>query len=154
MLAGLSDKVFAHTGGQFSRETVLGKWTVLFFYPKDHTSGCTQEVIEFRDLYQEFIQLNAQIFGVSRDGLKTHENFRQKQGLPFELISDDKAQLCEQFGVLKEKKMFGRVGFGIERSTFLINPAGECVASWRKVKVAGHAQAVLEHLGKQVNEQC
>ncbi|WP_022947320.1 peroxiredoxin [Methylohalobius crimeensis] len=125
---------------------LLGQYVVLYFYPKDHTPGCTTEGRAFRDLYPEFQRLNAEIFGVSRDSLKTHANFKARQEFPFDLISDKEETLCRLFGVLKQKKMFGREVFGIERSTFLIDPEGRLLAEWRKVKVKGHAEAVLETL--------
>lgn len=123
-----------------------GKYGVLYFYPKDHTPGCTQEGRDFRDHYQAFKDLNAVVFGISRDSLKTHENFKAKQGFPFELISDRDETLCRLFGVLKQKKMFGREVLGIERSTFLIDPQGRLAAEWRKVKVKGHVEEVLDKL--------
>lgn len=135
------------TGGHKVKLSDLrGRYVVLYFYPKDHTPGCTQEGRDFGDHYQEFKAHNAEIFGVSRDSLKTHENFKAKQGFPFELISDKEENLCRLFGVLKQKKMFGRDVFGIERSTFLIDPEGKLVAEWRKVKVKGHVAEVLARL--------
>ncbi len=123
-----------------------GKYVVLYFYPKDHTPGCTREGGDFRDRYPEFRELGAEVFGVSRDSLKTHENFKARQGFPFDLISDPEGKLCRLFGVLKPKKMFGREYLGIERSTFLIDPEGKLAAEWRKVKVKGHADEVLARL--------
>ncbi len=123
-----------------------GKYVVLYFYPKDHTPGCTQEGRDFRDHYQEFQSLGSEIYGVSRDSLKTHENFKAKQQLPFELISDREETLCKLFEVLKQKKMFGRDVLGIERSTFIIDPEGRLAAEWRKVKVKGHVDEVLDTL--------
>ncbi len=135
------------TGGKTVRLAELkGKWVVLYFYPKDHTPGCTLEGRAFRDHYRAFQELGAEIFGVSRDSLKTHENFKARQQFPFELISDPEGELCRLFGVLKPKKMFGREYLGIERSTFLIDPEGQLVAEWRKVKVKGHADEVLAKL--------
>ncbi len=135
------------TGGRTVRLSDLkGRWVVLYFYPKDHTPGCTLEGRAFRDHYEEFRQLGAEIFGVSRDSLKTHENFKARQEFPFELISDTDETLCRLFDVIKPKKMFGREYRGIERSTFLIDPEGKLVAEWRKVKVKGHVDEVLARL--------
>lgn len=135
------------TGGTTVRLSDLkGKWVVLYFYPKDHTPGCTLEGRAFRDHYEEFKPLGAEIFGVSRDSLKTHENFRARQGFPFELISDQDETLCRLFDVIRPKKMFGREYRGIERSTFLIDPEGRLAAEWRKVKVKGHVDEVLARL--------
>jgi peroxiredoxin Q/BCP len=121
-----------------------GRNLVLYFYPKDSTPGCTTEGQNFRDLYPEFQQLHTEILGVSRDSIKAHENFKSKQGFPFELLSDKEEELCRLFDVIKEKNMYGKQVMGIERSTFLIDAKGVLRAEWRKVKVAGHADAVLE----------
>ena len=120
------------------------KQLVIYFYPKNNTPGCTSQGQDFRDLYSEFQQVNTEILGVSRDSLRSHENFKAKHGFPFELISDSSEELCRLFDVLKQKKNFGREYIGIERSTFLLD--GNCciVKEWRKVKVAGHANEVLE----------
>lgn len=135
------------TGGQTVRLADLGgKYVILYFYPKDHTPGCTLEGIAFRDRFQDFERLNAVIFGVSRDSLKSHENFKARHQFPFELIADRDETLCSLFGVLKQKKMFGREVRGIERSTFLIDPKGRLAAQWRKVKVKGHVDEVLKKL--------
>lgn len=123
-----------------------GKWLVLYFYPKDSTPGCTTEGQDFRDNYLQFQQLNCEIFGISRDSLKSHERFKEKQQFPFELISDTEEELCQLFDVIKLKNMYGRQVRGIERSTFLINPEGKLAESWRKVKVKGHVEDVLECL--------
>lgn len=124
----------------------LGQHVVLYFYPKDNTPGCTQETQDFASLHHLFEQKNAIVFGVSKDSLTSHERFKKKYNLPFELISDPDGSICEAFNVFKEKSMFGRSFLGIERSTFLIDHTGNIVQSWRKVKVKGHAQAVLEHI--------
>lgn len=132
------------TSGQTLRLADLaGKYVVLYFYPKDSTPGCTQEGQDFRDLYAEFQAVNAEIFGISRDSLKSHENFKCKQAFPFELISDADETLCGLFDVIRMKNMYGKQVRGIERSTILIDPEGQLAAEWRKVTVKGHAAAVL-----------
>ena len=123
-----------------------GKTIVLYFYPKDSTPGCTTEGQDFRDLYSEFESLNAEIFGISRDSLKSHENFKAKQQFPFELISDKEEQLCQLFDVIKMKNMYGKQVRGIERSTFIIDGQGVLTHEWRKVSVKGHVQEVLNVL--------
>lgn len=120
-----------------------GQYLVLYFYPKDATPGCTTEGQDFRDAYPQFQTLNVQIFGISRDSLKSHENFKAKQNFPFELISDSEEQLCQLFDVIKMKSMYGKQVRGIERSTFIIDPQGKLAHEWRKVSVAGHVDAVL-----------
>ncbi|MCM2971894.1 peroxiredoxin [Larsenimonas suaedae] len=127
-------------------ETLKGHYTVLYFYPKDSTPGCTTEGQQFRDLFEDFKALNAVIYGVSRDGLKAHENFRAKQSFPFELISDKEETLCRALDVIKLKKMYGKEHEGIERSTFVLDEQGVLIKEWRKVKADGHAQEVLEFL--------
>ena len=124
----------------------VGKWLVLYFYPKDSTPGCTTEGIDFNALLPKFRKLGADVLGVSRDSLKSHQNFCAKQGFRFELVSDVDEKLCNAFGVIKPKKLYGREYVGIERSTFLVDPAGRVVEAWRPVKVPGHAQAVLDML--------
>lgn len=126
-----------------------GKWLVLYFYPKDSTPGCTTEGLDFNALLPELEQLNATVLGVSRDSVKSHDNFCVKQGFRFPLVSDTDETLCRAFDVIKEKNMYGRKVMGIERSTFLIDPQGRIAAAWRKVRVPGHAQAVLEALKQQ-----
>ncbi len=123
--------------------------TVLFFYPKDNTPGCTTENIAFRDLHEQFQAAGTEIYGVSRDSLRSHESFKSKLGLPFELISDPEEALCEQFGVMKMKQMYGKTVRGIERSTFVIDANGQLVKEWRGVKVAGHVDEVLEFVARQ-----
>ena len=123
-----------------------GRWLVLYFYPKDSTPGCTTEGIDFNALLPKFKKLGATVLGVSRDSIKSHQNFCAKQGFKFDLVSDGEEALCNAFGVIKPKKLYGRDYIGVERSTFLIDPKGVIVQSWRPVKVAGHAQAVLDSL--------
>jgi peroxiredoxin Q/BCP len=123
-----------------------GQWLVLYFYPKDSTPGCTTEGLDFNALLARFKKLGATVLGVSRDSVKSHQNFCAKQGFKFDLVSDKDEALCQAFGVIKEKSLYGRKYIGIERSTFLIDPKGVIAQSWRPVKVPGHAQAVLDAL--------
>lgn len=116
---------------------------VLYFYPKDSTPGCTTEGQDFRDAHNKFKRTNTVILGVSRDSIKSHKNFKTKQKFPFELISDADEKLCSQFDVIKEKNMYGKMVMGIERSTFLIDAKSVLQQEWRKVKVAGHVDEVL-----------
>ena len=127
-----------------SSKDLGGRNTVIYFYPIDSTPGCTTEGLDFSALYDDFKALNTEIYGVSRDSIRAHENFKKKQSFPFELISDPEETLCNIFDVIKLKKLYGREYMGVERSTFLINASGELIKEWRKVKVKGHAQAVLE----------
>jgi len=131
-------------GTDFRLKDARGKAVVLYFYPKDMTSGCTVESQQFRDLAPKFARAGALILGVSRDSLKSHEKFREKESLPFALLSDADEKLCKQFDVIREKSLYGRKYLGIERSTFLIDSQGVLRHEWRKVKVAGHAQEVLD----------
>ncbi|HAI48028.1 MAG TPA: peroxiredoxin [Stenotrophomonas sp.] len=126
--------------------TLAGQWLVLYFYPKDSTPGCTTEGIDFNALLPEFTRLDARVFGVSRDSVRSHDNFCAKQGFAFPLVSDGDEALCTAFDVIKLKNMYGKQVRGIERSTFLISPDSRIVQAWRKVKVAGHADIVLEAL--------
>lgn len=123
-----------------------GQWLVLYFYPKDSTPGCTTEGLDFNALLPKFAKLGAAVLGVSRDSVKSHQNFCAKQGFTFDLVSDADEALCNAFGVIREKSLYGRKVMGVERSTFLIDPAGVIAQSWRPVKVAGHAQVVLDAL--------
>jgi len=132
------------TSGLFDLSLCRGQSVVLYFYPKDHTPGCTTESQNFRDLYPDFQAANCLVLGVSRDTLKSHESFRSKQALPFSLISDADETLCHLFGVIKMKNMYGKQVRGIERSTFLIDAEGRLAQEWRGVKVANHAAEVLQ----------
>jgi len=123
-----------------------GKNLVIFFYPKDNTPGCTLEGQDFRDNYASFTELNAEILGVSRDSIKSHENFKNKQSFPFRLLSDPDEVMCKSFDVMREKSMYGKKYIGVDRSTFLINSKGLIVKEWRSVKVKGHVMEVLEAL--------
>jgi len=123
-----------------------GQRVILYFYPKDNTPGCTLESKAFTEHYNEFETLNTVIFGVSKDTLKSHLNFKAKYNMPFELITDSDKQLCALFDVLKPKSMFGKKYLGIERSTFLIDENGVLIKEWRKVKAIGHVKAVLAYL--------
>ena len=126
-----------------SLDDFKGTHIVLYFYPKDNTPGCTLEGQDFRDAYQKFKGAGTDILGVSRDSVRTHENFCTKQSFPFDLLSDKDEQMCQQFDVIKEKNLYGRKYMGIERSTFLIDAEGILRDEWRKVRVKGHVEAVL-----------
>jgi peroxiredoxin Q/BCP len=121
-----------------------GENIVIYFYPKDNTPGCTKETEGFRDVIKKFSKLNTIILGVSRDSVKSHENFKSKLDFSFDLLSDSEEKLCQQFDVIKEKNMYGKKVMGIERSTFLIDAKGVLRHEWRKVKVDGHVEEVLE----------
>ena len=121
-------------------------WLVLYFYPKDSTPGCTTEGLDFNALLPKFRKLGAQVLGVSRDSVRSHQNFCSKQGFAFDLASDADEALCRAFDVIKLKNMYGRKVLGIERSTFLVAPQGRVVEAWRGVRVPGHAEAVLASL--------
>jgi len=131
------------TGGEFNLAALAGKTLVLYFYPKDNTPGCTTEAQQFSALNDDFAKANAIIVGVSRDSLKSHDNFIAKQQIPYSLISDPDETVCELFGVMKLKNMYGKQVRGIERSTFVIDAQGKLVQEWRGVKVPGHADEVL-----------
>ena len=133
-------------GGSATLAGYAGRWLVLYFYPKDSTPGCTTEGLEFNALLPEFSRLGADVLGVSRDSVKSHDNFCAKQGFGFPLVSDADEALCRAFDVIHEKNMYGRTVLGVVRSTFLVAPDHRLAAEWRKVKVAGHAQAVLDAL--------
>jgi len=131
-------------GGNKSLKDYSEKKLVLFFYPRDNTSGCTKEAVGFTEMLSEFEAAGATVVGVSKDSMKSHEKFVEKQGLYVELLSDEDTSLCEDFGVWKEKSMYGKTYMGIERSTFLIDESGTITHVWRKVKVPGHVEAVLD----------
>jgi peroxiredoxin Q/BCP len=131
------------TGGRVSSKDLGGTAFVLYFYPKDDTPGCTMEGHDFRDRHDQFKRLKVRVFGVSRDSLASHEKFKAKHGLPFDLISDPDEALCRRFDVIKEKNMYGRKVLGVERSTFLVDGKGVLRNEWRKVKVAGHVDEVM-----------
>ena len=134
------------SGKTFSLAGRPARYTVLYFYPKDNTPGCTTESIAFREAHAAFEQAGTEIVGVSRDSLRSHESFKSKLGLPFELLSDPDEAICEQFGVMKMKMMYGKQARGIERSTFIIDAEGRLVKEWRGVKVQSHVDEVLEFI--------
>jgi thioredoxin-dependent peroxiredoxin len=131
-------------GGTWSLKEAAGRKLVIYFYPKDMTSGCTLESQDFRDLHGAFRKAGVDIVGVSRDSVKSHDKFTEKEKLPFPLLSDEDEKLCKQFDVIQEKTLYGRKYLGIERSTFLLDGTGILRREWRKVKVPGHAEEVLE----------
>jgi peroxiredoxin Q/BCP len=133
----------ATSGNTFKLSDFLGQYVVVYFYPKDSTPGCTTQGMQFRDAYADFKQANTEIIGISRDTVKSHENFKAKFSFPFELAADTEEVACNIFGVIKMKNMYGKQVRGIERSTFVINPQGVVVREWRGVKVDGHALEVL-----------
>jgi len=132
------------TGGSFRLSALKGRKVVLYFYPKDNTPGCTTEGENFRDKHADFRAAGAEIFGISRDSLKSHESFKAKMAFPFDLISDPDETVCLMFDVMKMKNMYGKQVRGVERSTFLIDAEGKVAREWRGVKVAGHVDEVLE----------
>lgn len=143
----LPDFSLAATPNQtISNKDLLGQYQVIYFYPKDSTPGCTTEGNDFNQLLSEFKALNTNIWGVSMDSMKRHENFKTKQGFEFELIADTETELCNLFGVYQLKKNYGREYMGIVRSTFLLNPEGKVIHEWRNVKVKEHALTVLNTL--------
>ncbi|MCI8212086.1 AhpC/Tsa protein [Pseudomonas savastanoi pv. glycinea] len=137
-------QVQATSGQAVSLSELKGKQVVIYFYPKDSTPGCTTQGQNFRDQHEQFQAANTLVFGVSRDSLKSHENFKAKQSFPFELISDKDEALCQLFDVIKLKKLYGKEYLGVDRSTFLIDKDGVLRHEWRGVKVPGHVEAVLE----------
>tara|TARA_B100001287_G_scaffold18929_1_gene14037 strand:+ start:179 stop:643 length:465 start_codon:yes stop_codon:yes gene_type:complete len=129
-----------------SNKDFINKNLVIYFYPKDSTPGCTTEGQDFRDNYKEFKKYDAEILGVSRDSVKSHENFKSKQSFPFELLSDPEEKMCNAFDVMKMKSMYGKQYLGVDRSTFLIDKAGKVKREWRSVKVKGHVDEVLSEV--------
>jgi len=145
MPESVADFTLPATGGvDFNLAAARGKSLVIYFYPKDNTPGCTMESQQFRDLYAEFQKVGCEVAGISRDSIKSHENFKVKFGLPFALLSDSEETACEQFGVIKLKNMYGKQVRGIERSTFVFDKHGVLRREWRGVKADGHAREVLE----------
>jgi len=147
ILTGLAVPDFSApaTGGStFRLSAAFGKSVVLYFYPRDNTPGCTDEGRQFNELHSKFRKLDCEIVGISRDSLRSHENFKSKQGFSFELLSDENEHVCNMFGVMKMKNMYGKKVRGIERSTFAIDANGIMRREWRGVKVPGHAREVLE----------
>jgi thioredoxin-dependent peroxiredoxin len=120
-----------------------GKKVVLYFYPKDQTPGCTKEACDFRDQFAQFKQHGVEVFGISKDSVKSHQKFKEKHSLPFTLLVDENGDVCEAYGVINKKSLFGKTFLGIERRTFLIDEKGKIAAIWRKVKVNGHVEQVL-----------
>ena len=131
---------------EFILKDQMGSYLVMFFYPKDNTPGCTQEGLDFSNNLTKFKKLNTKIYGVSRDSIKSHDNFKNKYKYKFDLISDPDEYLCNLFDVIKEKNMYGKKYMGIERSTFIIDPKGTLIKDWRKVKVKGHSDEVLQYI--------
>lgn len=139
------------TGGKtVALVDLKGKYVVLYFYPKDNTPGCTLESQDFRDYHAEFATLDTVVLGVSRDSVASHESFKAKQEIPFDLLSDQDEKLCKLFDVIQLKNMYGKQVMGVERSTFLIDKEGVLRREWRKVKVKGHAEAVFQEVKEQV----
>ena len=133
------------TGNEsLSNQSLIGQTVVLYFYPKDNTPGCTTEAMQVRDKYKEFVKAGATVYGVSRDNMKSHDDFKEKLELPFELIADTEEKMCHMFGVVKNKIMYGKKVKGIERSTFLIGADGILRQEWRGLKVPGHVEEVLK----------
>ncbi len=142
---GLPNQSFATTSGEVNLTEFASAWLIVYFYPKDSTPGCTTQAVGFSCLKDQFDALNTTIYGVSRDSVKAHQNFTEKQALTIDLISDKEEILCQHFDVIKEKNMYGKKVMGIERSTFIFHQ-GKLVKEYRKVKAAGHAEQVLEDL--------
>ncbi len=143
----LADFTLPATGDStFQLHAARGKSLVIFFYPKDNTPGCTTESQQFRDLYADFKKANCEVVGISRDSMKSHENFKAKFNLPYALLSDSEEKVCEQFGVMKLKNMYGKQVRGIARSTFVLDSNGKLIQEWRGLKADGHAQQVLDFI--------
>lgn len=145
-------KLPASGGSEMSNTDLRGRWVILYFYPKDLTPGCTTEAINFSDSLDHFEKKNAMIVGVSKDSITSHDKFIAKHDLRIPLLSDAEGELCEAFGCWVEKSMYGKTYMGIDRSTFLISPDGKITEIWRKVKVKGHVESVLEALEKADNQ--
>jgi peroxiredoxin Q/BCP len=143
-----SIEVETTSGGRLSLASLKGKNVVLYFYPKDDTPGCTTEGCDIRDHFAEFQKLNAVVYGVSRDGVDSHERFKAKFGFPFELIADPDEKLCRAFGVIRQKSLYGRTYMGVDRSTFIFDKTGALRQSFRGVKVPGHVDQLLDELRK------
>jgi peroxiredoxin Q/BCP len=140
----VSDFSLPATGGEeFRLSAVESRRVVLYFYPKDNTPGCTIEGTQFRELHPRFVKAGASVYGISRDSVKSHENFKAKMGFPFDLLSDESEKICKQFGVMKMKNLYGKKIRGIERSTFVLDQDRVIRREWRGVKIPGHAQEVL-----------
>ncbi len=144
--AALNLTLPATGGANFNLSDVRGKILVIYFYPKDNTPGCTTESTQFRDLYPDFLKAGCEVVGISRDSIKSHENFKTKFSLPFALLSDAEETACQLFGVLKIKNMYGKQVRGIERSTFVLDQRGVLCREWRGLKADGHAQEVLQFI--------
>ena len=143
----IDDFILAATSGKIIKKEQFSKQkTILFFYPKDATPGCTIEAQDFSANYDLFSQAGYQILGVSRDDIQSHDDFKNKQSLPFELISDPEQQLCESFSVIKQKNMFGKMINSLERSTFILNEQGELIKAWHKVEVKNHVHEIIDFL--------
>ena len=134
---------------EFNLKDFQDGFIVLYFYPKDNTPGCTQEGIDFSNNYRKFKNLNTEIIGISKDDIKSHENFKKKYKYKFDLISDEDEKICKMFDVIKEKNMYGKKYMGIERSTFIVDKKGKLLKEWRKVKVKGHVEEVLKFIKDQ-----
>ena len=135
-------------GQDFSSKSLRGSPVIIYFYPRDNTSGCTREAKDFTETIELFNNLNINVFGISKDSITSHEKFIKKQNLTIPLLSDEAGSVCEDFGVWKEKSMYGKIYMGIERSTFIIDGSGSVTHEWRKVKVANHVAEVLETVKK------
>ncbi len=134
------------SGGDLSTGDLIGKPLVIYFYPKDDTPGCTNEATQFRDLSADFEKKGASVVGVSRDSVASHKKFKEKYEIPFRLLADTESKLCDAFGVIVEKNMYGKKSMGVQRSTFLFDAAGTLVHVWPKVSVDGHAEDVLSKI--------
>ena len=137
-------KLSSTSGQKFNLKNSFGNFVIIYFYPKDSTPGCTTEGQEFRDSYEKFKKLNTEILGVSRESIKSHENFKSKQNFPFELLSDPDEKVCKAFDVMKLKSMYGREYMGVDRSTFIVDTKGKIIKEWRGVKVKGHVAEVMD----------